>query len=365
MSIDVLFRPLQVRSLLLPNRVVMAPMTRSFSPGGIPTADVAAYYRRRAEGDIGLIVTEGTVVERPAARNDAGVPVFHGDALPQWKRVVDEVHAAGGRIAPQLWHVGSTPGMGADWRPFGQVDSPSGLVVPGKPSLTPMTEEDIADTIAAFARSASAAHELGFDAVEIHGAHGYLIDQFFWSGLNTRTDRWGGATIRERAAFGAEVVKAVRAGIGEDMPLILRLSQWKAQDFTAKNAANPHELGEWLTPLSEAGVDVFHCSQRRFWEPEFAGSDLNFAGWAKKVTGKPTITVGSVGLDGDFIAAFGGASSQPASLDGLIRRLEAEEFDLVAVGRALLADPQWVRKIRGGHHDELAAFERSALASLH
>ncbi|RZJ40766.1 MAG: 12-oxophytodienoate reductase, partial [Brevundimonas sp.] len=204
----------------------------------------------------------------------------------------------------------------------------------------------------------------GFDAVEIHGAHGYLIDQFFWSGLNVREDAWGGATIRERARFGAEVVKAVREGVGEDMALILRVSQWKSQDYAAKNAETPDELAEWLGPLSDAGVDVFHCSQRRFWEPEFEGSDLNFAGWTKKLLNKPTITVGSVGLDGEFIAAFGGAGSKPASLDGLIERLERDEFDLVAVGRALLADPQWVQKIRDGRLDELKDFDRSALMSL-
>ena len=364
MSVDALFQPFQVKSLKMPNRIVMAPMTRSFSPGGIPTDDVAAYYRRRAEGGVGLIVTEGTVVDRPAARNDANVPVFHGEALPQWKKVVDEVHAAGGLIAPQIWHVGSARGQGADWSPLGRVDSPSGFTTPGKRGLEPMTEEDIADTIAAFGRAARAAKDLGFDAVEIHGAHGYLIDQFFWSGLNDRTDRWGGPSIGERARFGAEVVKAVREGVGEDMALILRLSQWKQQDFDARIAETPDQMSEWLTPLSEAGVDVFHCSQRRFWEPEFEGSDLNFAGWAKTLTGKPTITVGSVGLDGEFIAAFGGAGSKPASLDGLIKRLEAGEFDMVAVGRALLADPQWVHKIRDGRMDELKDFDRSAMAVL-
>ncbi len=364
MSIDALFKPFHFKSLRAPNRIVMAPMTRAFSPGGIPTADVAAYYRRRAEGEVGLILTEGTVVDRPAARNDPAIPVFHGDALPQWKRVVDEVHAAGGRIAPQIWHVGSARGQSPDWRPLGRVDSPSGYVTPGERTLEPMTEEDIADTIAAFGRSAAAARELGFDAVEIHGAHGYLIDQFFWSALNHRTDRWGGATLRERARFGAEVVKAVRAGIGPDLPLIIRLSQWKQQDLTVKLASTPDELREWLTPLAEAGVDIFHCSQRRFWEPEFAGSTLNFAGWAKKLTGKPTITVGSVGLDGEVMAAFGGASSQPNSLDELVRRLEAEEFDLVAVGRALLDDPAWAQKIRDGRHSELRGFDRSAFATL-
>ncbi|WP_339928792.1 NADH:flavin oxidoreductase [uncultured Brevundimonas sp.] len=364
MSVDALFQPFQVKSLKMPNRIVMAPMTRSFSPGGIPTSDVAAYYRRRAEGDVGLIITEGTVIDRPAARNDAAVPVFHGEALPEWKTVVEEVHAAGGLIAPQLWHVGSARGRGDDWSPLGKVDSPSGMTTPGKRGLAPMSDEDIADTIAAFGRSARATRELGFDAVEIHAAHGYLIDQFFWSGLNDRDDRWGGATIRDRARFGAEVVKAVREGVGPDMALIMRLSQWKLQDYAVRNALTPDELAEWLAPLAEAGVDVFHCSQRRFWEPEFDGSDLNFAGWTKKLTGLPTITVGSVGLDGEFIAAFGGAGSKPASLDGLVKRLEAGEFDLVAVGRALLADPHWVEKIRDGRHDELKDFERSAMATL-
>jgi len=161
------------------------------------------------------------------------------------------------------------------------------------------------------------------------------------------------------------VVKAVREGVGEDMALILRLSQWKQQDYAARIAETPDQLVEWLAPLADAGVDVFHCSQRRFWEPEFEGSDLNFAGWTRKLIGKPTITVGSVGLDGEFIAAFGGAGSKPASLDGLIERLERDEFDLVAVGRALLADPQWVEKIRDGRHDELKDFERQAMAVLH
>lgn len=362
MFVDALFRPFTIKNLTLPNRIVMAPMTRSFSPGGVPTSDVAAYYRRRAEGGVGLIVTEGTVVERPAARNDAAVPVFHGEALPQWKTVVEEVHAAGGLIAPQIWHVGAARGQGADWQPLGKVDSPSGLVAPEKPKYKAMTDEDIADTIAAFGRSARSARELGFDAVEIHGAHGYLIDQFFWSGTNAREDRWGGATIADRARFGAEVVKAVREGIGEDIPLILRLSQWKSQDYTVKNAHDPAELEAWLTPLSEAGVDVFHCSQRRFWEPEFEGADLNFAGWTKKVTGKPTITVGSVGLDGEFFGAFRGESSGAASLDNLIERLEREEFDLVAVGRALITDPNWPNKVRDG--EAVGGYDRASLMTL-
>ena len=123
-------------------------------------------------------------------------------------------------------------------------------------------------------------------------------------------------------------------------------------------------MDAWLGPLVAAGADIIHCSQRRFWEPEFEGSDLNFAGWAKKVTGAPTITVGSVGLTGDFIAAYGGESSKPASLDELVRRLDRHEFDLVAVGRALLQDPRWVDKVREGRSEELMDFERSAMMEL-
>ncbi len=161
------------------------------------------------------------------------------------------------------------------------------------------------------------------------------------------------------------MLKSVRAAVGEDFPVILRLSQWKGQAFDAKLAATPKQMEAWLMPLADAGADCFHCSQRRFWEPEFEGSDLNFAGWAKKVTGKPSITVGSVGLTGDFIGGFGGETSQPASLDELLRRLDRGDFDLVAVGRALLADPEWVVKVKQGRASELKDFSREAMATLY
>ncbi len=358
-----LFRPFDMAGLHLPNRIVMAPMTRSFSPGGIPGDDVAAYYQRRAEGQVGLIVTEGTGVDRPGSLNDPKVPVFHGDAaLAGWGKVADAVHAAHGRIAPQLWHVGSAINHANPTPPV--QESPSGLFKPGKPFGAAMSESDIADTIAAFARAAADAKRLGFDAVELHGAHGYLIDQFFWDGTNARSDGWNGGTLPERARFAAEILRAVRDAVGPGYPVIIRLSQWKQQNYDAKLAPDPKALEAWLVPLADAGADVFHCSQRRFWEPEFEGSDLNFAGWAKKLTAKPTITVGSVGLSGEFIAGFGGEGSQPASLDGLLERLDRDEFDLVAVGRALIVDPDWVEKVRDGRFGELTNFDRSALGTL-
>ncbi|MBB1528308.1 NADH:flavin oxidoreductase [Pectobacterium carotovorum subsp. carotovorum] len=367
MSDDVLFSPFTLKGLTLPNRIVMAPMTRSMAEEGIPGPANAEYYRRRAEGGVGLILTEGTVVDRPASRNMPGIPLFHGEAaLAGWEAVAKAVHTAGGRIGPQIWHTGSTHGRG--WEPDAPVESPSGLVGPDEARGVVMTEEDIADTVAAFARAAADAKRLGFDTLELHGAHGYLIDQFFWPGTNKREDAFGGATIRERSRFAADIIRAVRAAVGEDFPLILRVSQWKQQDYSARLASSPQEMTDWLAPLVEAGVDILHCSQRRFWEPEFPEVDglegLNFAGWAKKLTGAATISVGSVGLTSDFFAAFGGEGSGTAALDNLYARMEREEFDLIAVGRVLLSDAQWVQKVRSGQTDKLRGFDAADLAVL-
>ena len=366
MTLNPLFRPFDFKSLHLKNRIVMAPMTRAFSPGGVPTDEVAQYYRRRAAGEVGLIVSEGTGVDRPASLNDPDIPRFHGETeLAAWKRVIDEVHAAGGVMAPQLWHVGAVRTRSETWTPPGPYDSPSGLLRPDKPFGEPMSEEAVADAIRAFAEAAADAKRLGFDAVELHGAHGYLIDQFFWDGTNTRDDAYGSRELPGRARFAADILKAVRAVVGPDYPVILRISQWKQQDFEMKLAKTPAEMEAWLGALVDAGADILHCSQRRFWEPEFEGSDLNFAGWAKKVTGIPTITVGSVGLTGEFIAAYAGEKSEPVSLDELERRFDRGDFDLVAVGRALLQDPDWVVKVRDGRTAELSAFDRSAMATLY
>jgi len=365
MAINQLFQPFQLKSLKLKNRIVMAPMTRSFSPDGVPGPNVADYYARRVEGEVGLIISEGTVVNRPAASNDPNIPHFYGEkSLHGWNGVIDKVHAMGGVIAPQLWHMGVVAPKESGWLPPAPFEGPSGLVAPGKVGGVAMTAHDIAETIQAFASAAAEAKTLGFDAVEIHGAHGYLIDQFFWHPTNQRTDVYGGATLAARTRFAADLIRAVRVAVGPGFPICLRISQWKPQDYMAKLATTPQEMESWLVPLVQAGVDIFHCSQRRFWESEFDGSDLNFAGWAKKLTGKTTITVGSVGLSGEFIAAFKGESSTPSNLNELLRRLDRGDFDLVAVGRAELADAEWARKIHEGRTPELIGFSKEALATL-
>ena len=362
-----LFSPLQLDKLCLSNRIVMAPMTRSFSPGNVVNEKVVEYYRRRAAGGVGLIITEGTCIGHKAASGYPNVPfIASEEELAGWKKVVDAVHAEGGKIAPQLWHVGGVRAPGVE--PGGDLPgySPSGMAKPNKHTGHAMTQQDIDEVVAAFALAAKQAKNIGFDAVEIHAAHGYLIDQFFWQGTNQRTDGYGG-DLAARSRFGLEVVKAIRAAVGEDFPIIMRWSQWKQQDYSARLVETPEELTQFLTPFVDAGVDIFHCSTRRFWEPEFEGSELNLAGWVKKVTGKTTITVGSVGLSNDFIPEDGSTGFQeaePASLDNLMQRLDNDEFDLVAVGRALIANPDWANKVRNGLSDSIAAYTKEQLYSL-
>ena len=371
-AVSTLFESFHCKSLRLPNRVVMAPMTRNFSPGNVPGENVAAYYRRRAEGGTGLIITEGTCVGHPAASAYPDVPFFHGEAaLAGWRRVVEAVHQAGGRIAPQLWHTGAMRGIGAPGAvidPYPEVPAftPSGLLMPGREHGHAMTQADIDAVIAAFAQGAADAQALGFDAVEVHGAHGYLVDQFFWEGTNRRDDAYGGS-IAGRTRFAAEIVAAIRARVGADFPIILRFSQWKLQDYRARLVNSPAELEQFLAPLTEAGVDIFHCSTRRFWEPEFEGSGLTLAGWTRQLGGKPSILVGSVTLEQDFIDEQKrniGTHAEPASLRNLAELLDRGECDLVAVGRALIPNPDWPKLVAAGRERELRAYDKSDLEAL-
>ncbi len=342
----------------------MAPMTRNMSPGFIPGEDVAAYYRRRAENHVGLIVTEGVWVPHVAAVGSNAIPAIDGDGpLDGWDRVVQQVHEVGGKIVPQLWHVGALRRRGVGPEPEVPGYSPSGIVKPGGKLVNHvMTESDIADVIDAFAKAAGNAQRIGFDGLEIHGAHGYLIDQFFWSGTNLRSDGYGG-DMAGRNRFAVEVVKAIRSAVGEQFLVMLRFSQWKMQDYSVQLGANPQELTDFLSPLSDAGVDIFHCSTRRFWEPEFDGSPLNLAGWTRKLTGKPAITVGSVGLASEF--ARGPAAAKATGIDELLKRLAAGEFDLVAVGRALLQDPEWGSKVFEERFDEIRDYDPVSLGTLY
>jgi 2,4-dienoyl-CoA reductase-like NADH-dependent reductase (Old Yellow Enzyme family) len=285
---DTLFQPVKVGILELANRIVMAPMTRAMSPAGIPTEDVARYYRRRAEGGTGLIITEGTFILHPGSDHDRNAPRFYGeDALAGWKRVADQVHQTACKIFPQLWHVGliRKPVVVGTQPVFDAgiedptVVSPSGIIggngLPLEKVGNPATHEEILEVIEAYGLAAATAKRLGFDGIEVHGAHGYLIDQFLWEKTNLRDDEFGGS-ISRRSRFAVEVIREIRRQVGPEFPLVLRLSTWKQQDFSARLATTPDEWSGIVGPLAGAGVDAFHISQRRYWEGEF-GSELNLA----------------------------------------------------------------------------------------
>lgn len=366
--IDALFAPFEYKNLRLRNRIVMSPMSRYFSPAGLPTDDVEAYYRRRADGDVGLIVSEGAFIDRSLARNVDLVPTFGGDSLPAWGRIAASVRDAGAMMIPQLWHVGGHRDFNYPDSACGDsLESPSGLVGPATPGGQPMAANDIAEVIADFTRAAVDARRLGFAGVELHGAHGYLFDQFFWGETNKRSDCYGGRNLRDRTRFAQDVVRSIRREVGPGFPIVFRLSQWKTNFYDVKLAETPAELADWVCPLVDAGVDIFDCSQRRFFEPEFAGSDLNLAGWVKKITGQPTITVGSVGLNSHLFEDFESralSSPTPWTILEVARRLERQEFDLVAIGRSLLADPHWASKVRARDFGSLRGYSVDMMKTL-
>ncbi|WP_323809652.1 oxidoreductase [Sphingobium baderi] len=371
-----LFKPLTARGVTIPNRTVMAPMGRMFAQNHVPHPDAPAYYRRRIEGGIGLVITEATGVGHPLAADHGGTPHMHGEAaLAGWKKVVDEVHGVGGLIFPQLFHQGMLHGGGNPDVPVNSL-RPSGTIgTPGPTSFAPqfieralaptrpMSEEEIADAIAAYARSVKNAVAVGFDGIALHGAHGYLIDSFLWGESNRRTDRWGG-DHKQRTAFAVEVIKAARAEMPDDMPLVFRFSQHKSSNYDARNTETPQELEAMLGPIVDAGVDILDASIRRFWQPAYEGSPLNLAGWAKKLVGKPVIAVGSVGLGFTASETFMKTGTEQAddNIALLMERFNEGEFDMIAIGRSLISDPDYVNKLRRG--EEPVRFSRKALETL-
>lgn len=361
---------LEIRSVTLPNRVSMSPMTRGFCPGGAPTSEVVDYYQRRTAGGCGLIITEAIGIDHLSALGDAGlgednIPVLHGEApVEGWRQVVNAVHRAGGRIVPQLWHQGvlrragtgphpEAPTLGPSglWGPLDRMTSLAADKIPADPRIgEPMTNTEIESVIEAYASSARNAVRAGFDGVALHGAHGYLIDNFLWKETNLRQDRWGGDHVG-RTAFAVEVVRRIRQEIGPDLPIFFRFSQWKQQDFRAQLASTPQELEQILCPLADAGVDVFDASVRYFDRPAFADSELSLAGWAKKVTGKWSMAVGGIGIDKGMYDSGKGVSAVN-NLEKVALRFDRGEFDIIGVGRALLGDPAWARKTIAGEAAE-------------
>ena len=362
-----LLQPLEIGRLRLRNRFVLPGMQRAWTVDGAPTERMREYYRQRALGGTALVITEACAVDHPSATSNSLFGWLTAGTAGAWASCVDAVHSAGGAMFLQLWHQGAVDTGGADEGSAFVALSPSGLAHPDKPFGRAASAADLAAIRQAFVRSAVYARETGADGVEIHACHGYLLDQFLWPATNRRTDRYGGAAMSRRAAFPAEVIAAVREATGPDFTISVRISQWKELDYEAKIATSPGELGQLVSILRSAGADLFHVSTRRFWTPEWDGSDLGLAGWVKSFTDAPVIAVGSVGLDVDVMATLEGEEARPTGnsrIEDLIRRFRRGDFDLVSVGRSQIGDPDWVAKVRDDRIGDIRPFRRADIAFL-
>ncbi len=366
-DITPLLQPLQIGRLRLRNRFVMPGMQRFGCVDGAPSDRLREYYRRRALGGTALVIAEACAVDHPSSASNRVFARLDTSTTDAWRSCVEAVHEAGGRMFLQLWHGGAVDTGGKHVAPDFVALSPSGLAHPDKPFGRPASAAELAAIKEAFVRGAVCAREIGADGVEIHACHGYFLDQFLWPRTNLRTDRYGGAAISARATFPAEVIQAVREATGPDFVLSVRISQWKEADYEAKIAASPGELGQLVSILRSAGADLLHVSTRRFWTPEWAGSDLGLAGWVKSFTDAPVIAVGSVGLDVDVMATLYGAEARPTGtsrIEDLLRRFRRGDFDLVSVGRSLIGDPDWVAKMSDGRGAQIRPFQRADIEFL-
>ena len=366
-DITPLLQPITIGTLQLQTRFVMPGMQRNWCVDGAPDERLGEYYRRRVLGGAGLIISESCAVNHPSATKNHVFARISPDTQEAWRTCIAGVHDAGGRMFLQLWHQGGVDYGGDAQRDPGFVAlSPCGFSEPEKPFGRAATQHELAEIRDAFVQGAIDAQEIGADGIELHSCHGFLLDQFLWPKTNLRTDRYGGPTITDRATFPAEVAQAVRAATGPDFVISMRISQWKESDYDAKIVSTPDELRQLVTLLRSSGVDVFHVSTRRFWTPEWDGSDLGLAGWVKSFTDAAVIGVGSVGLDIDVMASLEGQEANPTGasrIGDLVRRFERGDFDMVSVGRSQIGDPQWIVKMRDGRIPEIRTF-RSGDASL-
>ncbi len=372
-----LFEPTNLAGLDVCNRIAMAPMTRRLSPDDrVPSQAVVDYYTRRAEGGVGLIITEGTHVDDRHAPDSENVPgIFTEEQAAGWKRVIDSVHAAKNRfagrsrIAVQLWHTGrhAMDPIGPSPIPVQKRD--------GGYKATPreMTEADMDEVVAIFENAALLSLKAGFDSMEIHGAHGYLLDSFLSPASNQRTDDYGGS-FENRMRFPLRVVRAVRKVIdehaGSDYPLMIRFSQWRMEDYAAYAFHDPDHLERWVLALKDAGIDILHVSTRDATDPGFPhlfdtdteDGRRTLAGWTRKLSGgMPTVAVGRVTVSASMDEGAAVETTDPAPAAKLIARGEA---DMIAVGRALIANPNWCDIVRDGRWTELVPYTRDMLETL-
>ncbi|KAA9160537.1 NADH:flavin oxidoreductase [Amycolatopsis acidicola] len=330
--------PFGLGALPLRNRAVVAPMSRvSAGAGGVPTPRLAEYYAGFARGGFGLVITEGVYTDQLYSQAYDGQPgLVTPGQIDGWRVVTRAVHDAGGRVLAQLMHAGAlSQCRTATIAP--SVVRPRGEKMPayGGEGAFPMpaaaTDTDLKAAIDGFAAAALAAREAGFDGVEIHGANGYLLDQFLTGYTNLRDDRYGGDAAA-RATLAAEVVDAVRRATDREFVVGIRLSQTKVNDFDHR-WADVAEATAILRTVTEPGPDYLHI----------AGEGRNWR-TAATLPGGPTITRLAREVTSLPVIANGGLHD-PAQAAEVLSEGDA---DLVSIGRGALVTPDWPRRVRDG-----------------
>ncbi len=367
-ELDILFTPQRIGSLLLRNRFVMPGMQRGFMNDGAPTPKMVDYMRRCAAGGVGLIISESTSPDHPSAYWQPIMGRLDPGTVGAWRPVVEAVHGEGAGFLLQLWHPGAMRRVAAEHPLAGYPAlSPSGLIQGGRPHGRAMTRQDLQDLKLAYVAAARQAQQLGADGIEVHSAHGYLLDQFLWSETNRREDEYGGRSLAERARYSAEIVAAIRGAVGPNFVISYRFSQFKEVDYGAVVAESPKDLREMLALLRTCGVDLFNVSSRRFHKPEWPDSEhprFTIAEWVKSMTDAVVMTCGSVGVNVEMFAnLFDDEEPSELTLENDLRlladRVRRGTLDLVGVGRMHIANNDFVNKVRAGRYRELSLFNKS------
>ncbi|MDO8490576.1 MAG: NAD(P)/FAD-dependent oxidoreductase, partial [Dehalococcoidia bacterium] len=350
-----MLQPIKIRGMELKNRVIMAPMETNI---GVRNRKARAYYNERAIGGAGLITISGMSLDLYIDDDVWGKPGAAARFLEGCNLLAGDIHQSGAKLAAQLIHLSRIPSgtglyddRGEPIAPSPREDVPRDVVsaILAKKGLIKkvpcreLTVPEIQGIVAKFGRAAAAVKSAGFDMVEFHGSHGYMPSQFFSPADNHRTDKYGG-DLKGRARFGVECVQAMRAAVGNDFPICARIGGYEYR----KGGITPDQAADYAALLEHAGADIISVS--------VGGTDRP-RGYSNYVAPSPEFPLGCYA---DFAQAVKRKVKVAVAAVGRIHTQEiAEEIlgqgkaDLLALGRQLIADPHWVRKIASGHPEDV------------
>jgi len=340
MKIEKIFTPFKIGNCEIPNRLVVPAMVANMCPDGTATEQFIKYHEEKAKGGWGLIITEDYRINEHAAGYPAVAALYDESQIPSHKKLTDAVHKYGSKIFAQIYHAGRQANSAVN----GGMQPVSSSPVPcpwNKEIPHELTVDEIKQLVKDFGRTALNAKKAGFDGIEIHAAHGYLIHEFLSPNCNHRIDEYGG-TYENRMRFLAEIMEETRKQVGPDFPISVRFSV----EENSEGGRRKFESRQMLMDIEEMGADVIHLSNGMYGVRSSLGIVASFFqqhGWnqdfaaeAKQFLHIPVITVGRI--------------SEPAMAEDIIRSNKA---DFVAMGRASLADPHWPEKAKSGRNCDI------------